>query len=111
MGKKLQWYVWETIVLQHYLGSWWTLLEKNYTIPGGEIDLIMWNSQTIIFCEVKVVDKTDDLMGYITPKKLKALKKTVETYCRKNNVEKDCRLDVIFVKNWEILQRYEDIYF
>lgn len=111
MEKKEKGYRWEKIVLEYYLSNWWSLVDQNYTIPGGEIDLILEKDQIIIFCEVKVVDNTEDLAGYVSQKKLQTLKKTVESYCQKNNVEKDIRLDLIFVKHWKILESYENIYF
>jgi Holliday junction resolvase-like predicted endonuclease len=37
-------------------------LETNYTIPGGELDVIAQKNGEIVFVEVKVVDYVDDLM-------------------------------------------------
>lgn len=105
-------YDWESTVLKYYVDLWYTLLFQNYTIAGGEIDLIFALENTILFVEVKVVDHTDDLFDYVSTKKLHALRHTISVYCHRNNVSwSDIQLDVVFVKNWSILERYEAIEF
>jgi Holliday junction resolvase-like predicted endonuclease len=37
-------------------------LDTNYTIPNGEIDIVVQKDGLIVFVEVKVVDEMDDLM-------------------------------------------------
>lgn len=110
--KKHKWTVWEAIVLKDYQSRGYILIEQNATKRGWELDLILskrdrLDNEEIIFVEVKVVDGIDDLHGYITPRKLKNLEKTIAAYLRKYKLEQDFRLDVVFVKNREILDIFE----
>lgn len=103
-------YDWESVVLEYYKDMWYTLLLQNYTIADGEIDLIFDLENTILFVEVKVIDHTDDIYNYVSPKKLHTLRHTIEVYCHRNNiVGRDLQLDVVFVKKWTIVERYEAI--
>lgn len=104
--RKKRWYIAESIVLQSYIDQWWTLVQKNFTVPGGEIDLIVWkennNSEeseqllqwswsaqkdrwVLCFIEVKDVSRIDDLSGYITAKKRQTIKKTMQLFLHKLN--------------------------
>jgi Holliday junction resolvase-like predicted endonuclease len=38
------------------------VLDTNYTIPNGEIDIVVQKNGEIVFVEVKIVDEIDDLM-------------------------------------------------
>ncbi|NOZ43904.1 MAG: hypothetical protein GXP45_01945 [bacterium] len=73
------------------------------------MDLILRYKQEIVFVEVKVVDYIEDLFGYISPNKLKNLKKTIEAYLLKHKLTEDFRLDVVFVKNQRIIEKFEGI--
>lgn len=99
----------EKIALQHYLDRGYTLIQKNYTKRGGEIDLILTQATTTIFVEVKVVNQFDSLMDYITPQKLQNLQKTIEAYTRKHNVKTSLRVDVVFVKWMDVIEVFENI--
>lgn len=98
----------EQVVLTDYAGHGYTHLESNMTIKGWEIDLIFLYQNIYVFVEVKSVDFMDELFDYITPGKKKALHKSIQTYLRKNNINADYRLDVIFVRHGKIIERFED---
>ena len=103
-------YQWENLVKLHYQKQWFQLLSQNYTIPGGEIDLIFGKENTIVFVEVKVVDGVDDIFNYLSQKKLKALWRAIHTYCMRPFVQcDDVQLDVVFVKWWKIREVYDAI--
>jgi putative endonuclease len=84
-------------------------LEKNFTIRGGEIDIIVENEDTCVFVEVKVVDYVNDLFSYISPKKLQTLTKTIQAYVFKHPTHKEMRVDIAFVKDNCILEIYENV--
>lgn len=106
-SRKSIWYEWENIALNYFKNLGYKLLEKNFTIKGWEIDLIV-EKDIVVFVEVKNIDWIDKIEGYITNKKLKALQKTILTYIQDKN--SDYRLDVVFVKNWKIFEHFENIY-
>ncbi|MCX6726403.1 MAG: YraN family protein [Candidatus Shapirobacteria bacterium] len=62
------------------------LIEANFEIDIGEIDLIMSKDGWLVFVEVKY--KSDDYMGLpeemITPRKLAQVKRVAEIYLMKN---------------------------
>ena len=99
----------EKLALRYYLDRGYTLLETNFTMRGWELDIVLKKWDSTIFVEVKVVDHVDCLIDYITPQKFKNLKKTIEAYVRKNNVDTYLRVDVVFVKNQQIYEVYENI--
>lgn len=62
--------------------------------------------------EVKCVDHTDDLFGYMTKKKLHTLKRAIEYYCAQTEIQyTEIRLDVVFVKYGQIIEIFENITF
>ncbi len=101
--------IWEELVVGYYEERGYEILETNYTIPGGELDVIAQKNGEIVFVEAKVVDHIDDLMWYIKPQKLKFLEKTIQDYMYKKNLDFDVRLDVAFVKNNSILEVFENV--
>lgn len=106
---KQQGYQAETLVKNHYLAQGLTLREQNWTIPGGELDLVFESSTELIFIEVKSIDHTLDLDQYIGKKKLKTLERSIENYLMNHPSSKDIRLDVAFVQQGNILEIYENI--
>lgn len=106
---KQQGYQAETLVKNHYLAQGLTLREQNWTIPGGELDLIFESVEELIFVEVKSVEHTLDLDQYISKKKLKTLERSIETYLMDHPSSKDLRLDIAFVQQGQILEIYEDV--
>jgi len=70
--KKSKGYRWEQIVSDRYLPNLFTILQQNYTIRGGEIDIIACIKDEIIFVEVKVIDSIDDIHWFLTKKKLQS---------------------------------------
>ena len=72
------------------------ILEHNYRIRGGEIDLIAWDGDILCFVAVKTRTNTD--MGlpreYVTPAKQKRLKKTALYYLSQKQLDCPARFDV-----------------
>lgn len=109
MNRRKTGYAGEELVAQYYKDKGYTHLHSNFTIRGGEIDLIVENTTTTAFIEVKVVDHIDDLFGYVTEKKLYYLRKTIAYYMREYPTKSDIRIDVVFVKNGSIYEVYENV--
>jgi len=107
--KKKLWYESEWIVAKYYESKWYVIVAKNYTIPWWEIDIIVENSQDLIFVEVKTINAIDDIDGYVTKKKIWLLDNTVQTYLMKNPSNKDISIDAVFVKWNQIVEIYQNI--
>lgn len=80
---------------------------QNYTIRGGEVDLIFKNAIYIVFVEVKSVNSRDSLMNYISYYKRQSLKKTIRTYLHTFPTTLIPRIDVVFVKHWKFFYHTE----
>lgn len=76
-----------------------TLVERNFTTKGGEIDLIMWQDDVLVFVEVRYRANTEHGSGAesITHSKIRKLLRTAEFYLQKNfgNTPPFCRFDVL----------------
>ncbi len=107
--KKKIWYESEWIVAKYYESKWYVIVAKNYTIPWWEIDIVVENSQDLIFVEVKTINAIDDIDGYVTKKKIWLLDNTVQTYLMKNPSNKDISIDAVFVKWNQIVEIYQNI--
>lgn len=61
------------------------ILTKNFTIRGGEVDLIARDGNTLVFVEVKMRSNTTfgSAVESITPWKIQALQKTALFYIRR----------------------------
>lgn len=102
-------YEWEEIVSKYYISKWYAIVNRNFTIPWWEIDIIVENNQNLIFVEVKTINNIDDIDGYVTKKKISILDKTVQTYLMKNPSGKEISIDAVFVKNNQVVEIYENI--
>lgn len=107
--KKKKWYAWEQLVANYYKSNGYTILGQNYTIKWWEIDLVAENKKEVVFVEVKVVDSLDDIQWCVNPKKISFLERSIEDYITKQNIDKDIRLDVVFVQDNAIMQVYENV--
>ena len=83
------------------------ILERNYSAPTGEIDIIAYRGGTYIFVEVKY--RRDNKKGYpaeaVTPAKQSRIRRTAENYLIAHNVNIDSasiRYDVIEILGKEI---------
>ena len=88
----------------------YTLVECNYRVPFGEVDLIMRDQETLVFVEVRT--KTDLDHGHpletITPAKKQKLVKAAMAYLKKHGqYDVLCRFDVMAMipqtrSDWDI---------
>ena len=74
----------------------WRIVERNYTVRQGEIDLIAHDGGTLCFVEVKV--RSNLRYGlpreYVTYSKREKLRTTAEYYLATHDADAVCRFDV-----------------
>ena len=104
------WYQNEQLVKGFYEKKGFTCLYSNFTIRWGELDLIVQKGKNLVIVEVKTVNAVEELDGYITPRKIQAMERTLETYLQKYDFDYDeVSFDVVFVKDGKILEQYENV--
>ena len=79
-----------------------TVVARNWRPPqgGGEIDIVAWEGETLVFVEVKT--RVSDIWGAperaIDPEKMDSLRRTARDYARRAGVEESStRFDVIAI--------------
>lgn len=90
----------EQAVVDFLKSHGYEILKRNYTVRGGEIDIIAKKNEIIAFVEVKTRGKNPLVAGEkaITESKRRYIIRTAEHYL--NTLEKsyDCRFDVAVVE-------------
>ena len=73
---------WAALALLTFTG--YRVLARNFTAPGGEIDLIAQRGQTIAFIEVKARPEMDQALIAITEQKRRRIARAVQVWLRQN---------------------------
>jgi putative endonuclease len=91
------------------------ILDRNYTLGKGEIDIIAEKDNWLIFVEVRA--RSEVLHGFpeqtISKAKARLIMKTAENYVYQQNWRGKIRFDIIAIivgQNFEIRQ-FEDVFF
>lgn len=74
------------------------IIERNYTLRGGEIDIIAVKDQVLHFIEVKSGSSYSPLYN-ITPKKLQHVINTAQRFMQKKNLDLNFQIDAICVQD------------
>ena len=91
------------------------LLERNYRVKGGEIDLLMKSGSKIVAVEVKLrtTKKFGEPYESVTNRKLKRIKLALITYLRKRNYSlSNSQIDVLSIfkdKNKLEIRHFENV--
>ncbi|MGN0595557.1 MAG: YraN family protein [Hominimerdicola sp.] len=90
----------EDVVCDFLVRHGYEILARNYTIRGGEIDIIAKKGETIAFVEVKTRMENSLTTGEeaITESKKKHIIKTAQCFFDKLEEPCDCRFDVAVVQ-------------
>ncbi len=76
------------------------IIERNYRIPQGEIDIISKDNNTLVFVEVKYLKSTRQYFPeeQVSPSKQKKLFKAAKSYLQVNKYDGECRFDVLAIQ-------------
>ncbi|MFQ6069687.1 MAG: YraN family protein [Candidatus Aminicenantales bacterium] len=90
----------EEIALAYLKKKRYRLVERNFRIFKGEIDIIAYDRETLVFIEVK--SRTGTAFGLpeeaVTPHKQQQLRKVASGYLAQHNLmEAACRFDVVSI--------------
>ena len=87
----------EAACCKHLESQGLKLIDRNFSCRSGEIDLIMLDTQTLVFVEVRF--RKNNFFGggleSITRSKQQKLRNTAELYLQQNNQYKNARFDVV----------------
>ena len=74
------------------------VIDRNFTLRGGEIDIIAIKDEVLHFIEVKSGSSYDPLYN-ITPKKLQHVITTAQRFMQKKNLDLAYQIDAISVQD------------
>lgn len=92
----------EDLALDHLKKIGYRFIDRNFSCPLGEIDLIVKDKKTVVFVEVKTRKSTrhGSPAEAVTPWKLKSIIKTAHWFQSLNpKLPKRIRIDVIALEN------------
>jgi putative endonuclease len=88
----------EKVALRYLEDKKYKIVAMNFRLFRGEIDIIAYDNNTLVFVEVKTRKSTDFGLPEesVTPSKQKQIKKIAQGFLTKNNLyETECRFDVV----------------
>lgn len=104
----------ESDALRYLIQQGLTLVERNFTAPFGEIDLILIESDSLVFVEVRMrkCSVYGDALESITVSKQNKLIKTAEHYLvrRHKYAKMVCRFDVVCIDNHKNIKWIRDAF-
>ena len=90
----------EALAAQHFKEQGYQILEHNYRLRSGEIDLITQQGRRVVFVEVKTRRslKFGVPQAAVTPAKQKQISKLALSYLQTHNLlDAPCRFDVVAI--------------
>ncbi len=89
----------EDIAAKFLTRKGYRILERNWRIKGGEIDIVADDRGTMVFVEVKARSSTEYGTGEeaITPHKKGKIINTAKAYLKYKGEDRPCRFDVIAI--------------
>lgn len=88
----------ENIAIDYLLKQGLQLKEQNFRCPLGEIDIILTDKKTLVFCEVKTRADLEfgNPIDFITKHKLSRIERVGTYYMMMNNIAQwECRIDAV----------------
>lgn len=89
----------EEVAAEYLTENGYEILERNYTVRGGEIDIICMDKEELVFVEVKT--RKSDIYGLpseaIDRRKAEHIRCAAERYYQQNPVDCNIRFDAIEV--------------
>lgn len=90
--------IYEDKAAEYLKGKGYRILEQNFRVRTGEIDIIALEGETIVFVEVKYRENggLGGPLEAVTPNKQRRISRTALYYCACHGAgDRECRFDVI----------------
>ena len=102
MSQKLDGYAIERIIVQYLKQKGWRVLEQNFKIKFGEIDIIAQDTdKTLVAVEVKSMKKSEHFKPeyHFNHQKVHKIQKVFQHYITEHDFHNaDCRIDLVAVE-------------
>lgn len=97
--KKQQGKYGEDMAAKFLAGLDYEIIERNYLIRGGEIDIVALDGETTVIVEVKLRGSGEfgSAVESITTSKLRSLVKTCKFYALEKNIRGGLRIDLVAI--------------
>ena len=94
----------ERLAAQYLEAHGQRLVERNFRVRGGEIDLICLEGRTLVFIEVRLRSRADfgGAGASITASKRRRLIMTAHHYLARHRFTGDCRFDCILMSGLQL---------
>lgn len=91
ISNKKIWDKWEIIAIYFLQKKWYKIIDSNYKVAGGEIDIVAEKSGKLIFIEVKYRRSLSHWAPeeMLTKIKRKNIARTIKQYCLRNKVKNE----------------------
>ena len=90
----------EAIAADYLIKHGYKLVERNFRCSIGEIDLVAWEGETLVFVEVKARSSSrfGDPAGAVTPQKQEKINRVALVYLQQKKLLTSlCRFDVVAI--------------
>ena len=89
----------EEIVARHYENRGYTVAERRWRGPGGEIDLILRRGALLVFAEVKTGPSYAAALARITPRQMRRVQASAALFLdqQPEGALSEARIDVVLV--------------
>lgn len=106
-GQRAEWAAALLLMLKGY-----RVLERNYRVRGGEIDLVMRRGATVVFVEVKARPRLDDALEAITPRKRQRINRAARVWLTRHPAaaRSVLRGDGVFLAPWRWPRHIENAF-
>jgi putative endonuclease len=89
----------EDAAVRHLMGLGWTIIERNWRCPEGELDIVAHDGSGLVVCEVKTRSRAayGTPLEAITPAKAGRLRRLATRWLASHGISQaaDVRIDVI----------------
>ena len=104
----------EDLACKYLAGLDYEIIERNYLIRGGEIDIVARDGETTVIIEVKLRDGDEygSAIESISPSKLRYLIRTTKIYAHEKEITGGLRIDLIaidFINGMPKIEHIENI--
>lgn len=107
----------EDLATDYLLKKGYRIIERNFRTRFGEIDIICYDSETLVFVEVKTKIGHDfgEPEEMVNKRKLSRVKRMGEVYLQNQKLDVACRVDVVAIvmidnSSVEKIEHYQAVY-